>query len=222
MQIIMTFLLGLLVGLLSTIPLGPTSFYVAHNTLLHETRKALTVALGACIVDITYCLVITLGLITLLGPWLKNPTVQIVFSLFLIGYGVRMLVIGRRTVAAGDGPASLRRQSERFEHGHYYVLLGISMTVANPTLFLSWMWTLGILTAHDLLPGSAPNKVLFSIAVGLGSMIWFMSIALFVRSRRHSISREFTRRAGLGTAIVIIGFGLYFIVRAIILLNGVS
>jgi len=235
MQYFVTVLLGMLVGILITVPLGPTSIYVAHRTLNGDTRKAMLVAVGAVLVDVFYSLVITMGLISLIHPYLENPVVQSMFSIFLIGYGINMLFFRRvrkRTVVgekSGDAdvgipgdadlPASRFRLSKSYYGGF---LIGISMTLANPTLFLSWVAVLSFVTAHGLLVDSFVHKLVFSGAVGFGSLMWFLALALFVRSRRHVISETFIHRASSITALVIIGFGVYFTIVIFQQLNGMT
>lgn len=246
MQYIVTVLFGILVGILITVPLGPTAIYVAQRTLAGDTKKGLLVASGAVIVDVFYCLVITMGLISLIRPYLENPFVQSVFSVFLIGYGIRMLVVRGRgrsstgedgnetaVIVPADGsdgdddlPEPVRKldlSRFRLSKSHYGdVLLGISMTLANPTLFLSWVALLSFVTAHGLLVNSIVHKLVFSASVGFGSMMWFVLLALFVRSRRHIISDSFIRRASSITALVIIGFGVYFTIVIFQQLNGAT
>lgn len=232
MQYIVTVVLGILVGILITVPLGPTSIYVAQRTLQGDTRKGMLVAAGAVIVDVFYCLIITLGLIALVNPYLQNAVVQMVFSVFLIGYGVKMLVferkrIGRETEDVVPDDAALAElpvvRSRFFERSHYKgILIGISMTLANPTLFFSWVAVLSFISAHGLLADSVAHKLLFSVSVGIGSMAWFLSLALFVRNRRHVISDGFVRFAASITALVIIGFGVYFTITIFTHLNGAT
>jgi len=229
----------MLVGILITVPLGPTSLYVAHRALNGETRKGVLVAVGAVIVDVFYCLIITMGLISLIRPYLQNPVVQSLFSVFLIGYGVKMLWFrgdrkqkqdddaesGQDDEADVDADEEDQRSLSRFKlsREHYGgVFIGISMTLANPTLFFSWVAVLSFVTAHGLLVDSTLDKLVFSFSVGVGSMLWFMAVALFVRSRRHSISEVFITRASSITALVIIGFGVYFTFKIFQQLNGMT
>ena len=235
MEYIVTMLTGVLVGILITVPLGPTSLYVAHRTLEGETRRGILVAAGAVIVDVFYCLIITMGLISLIHPYLQNPVVQSVFSIFLVGYGVKLLWFRKKQREGEDGvdeedeveeaEEEAERTVSRFRLSkeHYGgVLIGISMTLANPTLFFSWVALLSFVTAHGLLVDSTLHKLLFSGSVGLGSMMWFLALALFVRSRRHIISQNFIHRASFVTALVIIGFGVYFTVVIFQQLNGTT
>ncbi len=213
MQVLMTIITGIVAGILITLPLGPTSLYIAHKALGGESRKGFLVSVGAVLTDVFYCLIITMGLISFLHSYLQNPVVQIVFSVLLIGYGVKMLVFDRKKLAdkAAVGtevapPPRLRKLSEKFGD----VAIGVSMTMANPTLFLSWVAVLSFISAHGLLSDSTWHKVIFSGAVGVGSLAWFVALILFMRSKRHAISDTFMKTASSITALVIIGFGVYF------------
>lgn len=213
MQSLMTIITGIIVGLLITIPLGPTSLYIAQLSLKGEARKGVLVGIGAVATDVFYCLIITMGLISFLHTYLQNPVVQIVFSVFLIGYGGKMLILDRRNIdkekdldAAATPPRPLRKLTEKFGD----VVIGVSMTIANPTLFFSWVAMLSFITAHGLLVERTWHKVLFSLSVGVGSMLWFVALIVFMRNRRHAISDVIMKRASSITALVIIGFGVYF------------
>ena len=226
MKLLLSLLVGTIVGILMTIPLGPTSIYVAQQSMGGQTRKGIHVAMGSVIIDILYCLVITLGLISLIAPWLQNQWVQFGLSLFLIVYGMKMLFFDVKGVASADGSGAAREvqdaaapkqvvgdQSGRpmaSRRRNWGVLLGTVMALSNPTLFVSWTAVLGFLSANALLPNLFWNKIVFSLATGLGSFMWFLGLALFVRRKRHQISPLFVRRAGALTALVIIGFGVYF------------
>lgn len=217
----MSLLVGFAVGIIITIPLGPISIYVAQKTMGGETRKAILVSVGSVIIDILYCLVITLGLMSLVSPYLHNTYVQVGLSCFLILYGLKMLFFDRQSSQHMEGH-TLQRQQEKFELGHYNVLLGMTMALANPALFLSWTAVLGFVTAHGLLASTFWDKVVFSFATGLGSFAWFIGLALFVHRKRHTISPVFIRRTASVTALVIIGFGVYFTYIIFRTLNGAA
>ena len=218
MDLLLSLIVGTVVGILMTIPLGPTSIYVAQRSMGGQTRMGMHVAMGSVIIDIVYCLVITLGLISLVSPLLQNQWVQFGLSIFLIAYGVKMLVVDGKGFASREeaaerkvekaGERKVEKAGERKRN--WGVLIGTAMALSNPTLFLSWTAVLGFLSANDLLPNSILDKVVFSFATGFGSFAWFLGLALFVRSRRHQISPAFIRRAGAVTAFVVIGFGVYF------------
>ena len=219
MHLLISFLVGIVIGLVMTIPLGPTSIYVAQKTMDHETRKGLFVSLGSVIIDILYCLVITLGLMSLVSPFLRNIWVQLGLSLFLILYGVKMLFFDRKAKPHSMGQLEKKVEQVKDTKDTLNVLLGTVMAISNPTLFLSWTAVLSFISAHGLVHDTVWDKVIFSFATGFGSFCWFAGLAVFVRSRRHTMSPKFVGMAGTIAAIVVIGFGVYFSISVFTQLN---
>jgi threonine/homoserine/homoserine lactone efflux protein len=209
MQLLVTLIIGIVIGIIGTLPLGPISIYAAQQTMKGDYIRGLLVCVGSVIVDVIYCLVITMGLISLVYPWMHNEWMQIGLSIFIIGYGLKMLLVDSRRDPKRE-PDALKKQREKFERRHFSVLLGATMALANPTLFISWTAVIGFITSHGLLADSSMDKILFSLAIGAGSMLWFLSLVLFVKKKRHTLSPVFIQRAGALTAIAIIGFGVYF------------
>jgi threonine/homoserine/homoserine lactone efflux protein len=208
MDIVISLLLGMLVGLLFAVPLGPISIFVAQRTMRGQTRDGLRVAAGSVVIDIIYSLIITLGFISLVSQYLQSHYVQLSLSIIMILYGVKMLVYDRKHPRHDADPLSAKPVKNGSNKLKY--LLGTTMALANPTLFLSWTAALSFLSAQRLLSSNFWDKIVFSFSVGLGNLVWFVGLALFVRSKRHVISQRFIERTGDITALVVIGFGGYF------------
>ena len=99
------------------------------------------------------------------------------------------------------------------------IFIGATIAAANPTLFVSWIAVISFASAHGLYLKNVWDKLMFSFAAGLGSLAWFVGLMFFVRSRRHSISPKFMRYVGLITAIVVLGFVVFFTAQVLITLN---
>ena len=214
MNLLFSLLLGIVMGLLFAIPLGPISVFVAQQTMKGQTRDGLRVAAGSVVIDIVYCLIITLGFISLFARYLQDHYVQLSLAIVMIVYGLKMLIYDRRHPKQKPERVPTRRPARNGGSRMKY-LLGTTMALANPTLFLSWTAALSFLTAQGLLASHFWDKIVFSFAVGLGNLVWFLGLALFVRSKRHVISPRFVERTGDVTALVVVGFGLYFTVTII-------
>ncbi len=213
MQLVSSFFIGILVGIIGTIPLGPISIYVAQRAVEGEVSKGVHVGVGSVIVDIVYCLIITLGLMTIVQPYMENTVVQLSLSAIIIVYGLKMLLVDSRKPPKPAPP--IKRTRESLENRHFYVLLGATLALANPTLFFSWTGVIGFLTLHKLVSTHFWENVVLSFAIGGGSLLWFWGLAWLVARKRHSFPKSVIHRAGVVTALVIIGFGVYFSVTIV-------
>lgn len=214
MHLVVSLIVGLITGVFVTLPLGPIAVYVVQRALHGEIKKGISVGLGSVIVDVFYCLLITMGLMSLLSPYLENIIVQLLLSSFVIAYGVKMLVIDRKKAQGGaDGEREARRfmkQRQLLEKKRFNLLLGAMMAIANPSIIISYTAIIGFVTANGLLADHMVDKIIFSLANGAGSLLIFIGLSVFVKNRRHVLPANFAQNAATVAAIAVIGFGMYF------------
>lgn len=221
MHVFYSLFIGLITGVFVTLPLGPIAVYVVQRALNGELKKGIAVGVGSVSVDVIYCLLITLGLMSLLTPYLENVIVQLLLSLFVIAYGVKMLIFDRKKASNGDDDTDGTEDEESngrpfaksrhlLEKKRFNVLLGATMAIANPSIIVSYTAIIGFITANGLLPDHIVDKVIFSVANGVGSLMCFIGLSVFVRNRRHMLPKNFMRHAGTVAAAAIIIFGAYF------------
>ena len=115
MHIAFSLIIGLITGVFVTLPLGPIAVYVVQRALHGEIRKGIAVGVGSVTIDIIYCLLITLGLMSLLSPYLENVIVQLVLSAFVIAYGLKMLVFDRKKYGTKTGEENNGEENNRRE-----------------------------------------------------------------------------------------------------------
>jgi threonine/homoserine/homoserine lactone efflux protein len=214
MHLVVSLIVGLITGVFVTLPLGPIAVYVVQRALQGEIKKGISVGLGSVIVDVFYCMLITMGLMSLLSPYLQNIIVQLLLSSFVIAYGVKMLLVDRKKQkAADDGEREASRfvkQRQLLEKKRFNLLLGAMMAIANPSIIVSYTAIIGFITANGMLADSLLDKIIFALANGAGSLLCFIGLSVFVKNRRHVLPANFAQRAATVAAIAIIGFGVYF------------
>lgn len=196
------FLRGLALGMVAGLPLGPASAAVA-DTAIHKTlSRALGVGLGGALVDLVYCLLVVSGLGVVFE---HSPRLQ---ETFLGVGGVMLIVFGgftatRRPVDLEHPSSSRPIEARTFLR---YVGKGVAISVANPSLVISW-----VLLAGTVLAGLERFEgVLASLGVFIGVMSWFVLLAhLAHRGRIHLGPRAvwIPRVAGF----LLVGYGAFLV-----------
>ena len=212
MELILSLLVGLVVGAFITIPLGPIAVYAIRRALEGEVKRGVMVGVGSVTVDVFYCLLITMGLMSLLDDVLQNIYVQLTLATFVLAYGIKMLVVDRkrRKAEESDDDDETEEQKQRFTRKRYSVILGMTMAIANPSIIISYTAIIGFVFANGWLGPTIAEKVVFSVATGIGSLVCFTAMLFLVRSKRHLVPKNIIRTAGTVAAIAIMGFGIYF------------
>jgi threonine/homoserine/homoserine lactone efflux protein len=174
-EVVVTLLLGLLMGFLGSLPTaGPVGMLVASRALTGRPRSGLHVALGSAVAEATYALVAFWGFAVVLARFPQLVAASRILACILFAAMGLYLVL--RGVAPTVPGVPLDRGGQRS------ALLGFSMTALNPTLLISWGSAAGVAHATGLPPAGQLAAIPFAVGVGCGSLAWF-AILLWLLAR---------------------------------------
>jgi len=223
-------LLGLVAGFFGAIPPGPLNVTIIRHASHARVRQALRVALGGAVVDTAICAFVAVGLGWILEEVATNRWVKGTLALFLLGYGLKIVLFDRRTeeeieAAAPDtgtvndpckpsgsgASASLRdaRDAGLGAAGLHF-LVGILQGAVNPALLVNWTLFVSFAVGHGLLSTAVPSAGAFALGTGCGTFGWFATLVeLTLRVRNHRFG-VWIREATLVAGILLAGFGIYY------------
>jgi arginine exporter protein ArgO len=205
---VLTYLLiGVSIGLLTGVPIGPTNLAVIDAAYRHTMRRAMGVAIGAAFADMIYAGV---G-INAIGPLLiDNPGVPPV--LYFVS-GIILTVYGALTVRAqpispvdAEAPRAPLPSKEMWSG----VTVGLALIFLNPAAIVTWVVVVGPhLAGAEGLEGPAAT-----LGVLLGSFGWFWFVAYLTTHGKRLMGPKaiwITRVVGLALVV----YGLFSIGRAL-------
>jgi len=193
-------LIGLAAGFIGAIPPGPINITVIRKASQGEKLEAIRVALGGAIVDTVICALIGLGFGWLLEIATSGRWVRFAFALFLVAYGLKVLLVDRKREPRNGAPP---RAGVPF-------LVGAIQGAANPALFVNWTLVIGFLVGHRILSAMAASALGFAIGAGAGVFLWLFLLAEMVERLRNHPAGEWIRHAATVAGVLLIGFGLVF------------
>ncbi len=197
-------LVGLFVGLLAAVPVGPINLYVASQALKRDFLHGILAGLTASLLDIAACFIALTGFLELkvsIGTGFR-PVLKVAAAAILILIS-RKLIVDSRTFkipAAGDRvPAATHKPA-----------LGVLLLyVTNPTLYMFWIAVAGTVTAHRIVPHGGWRTAVFSAVCGLGSFSWYLMLVRFVSSRQSRIKPEIFRKLLYYMGLILVAFAIY-------------
>lgn len=203
-----TFLQGVLVGISIAAPVGPVGALCIRTTISHGRLAGLAVGLGAAAADALY------GIIAASGLSLTASIFAWASQLLRIGGGLFLCWLGGRALLAvegkvdvplpGDGAAAMETQS-----GHLIkrFLFTFGLTLANPLTIISFAAIFASMQLRHL-PGKSLQSVCIVSGVFAGSCAWWLLLTLGVGAFRQALKPSATRAIDVGSALVILLFGL--------------
>ncbi len=189
---IASFLEGFLLGLGAAVPLGPINVLIMSNALRHY-GAAVALGSGAMSADITYLLLILLGLF----HFMEDPTIKLIMavagSAFLL-YLAWLIFKGR------NEPIHLQKIEKPRLLSNW--LKGYTLTLLNPYTVIFWLSVSAYIAAKNLDP-------LFTV-LGLLSAIlcWITLMPLAIHKTKHLFSQRVVTLFSVASAAILAFFAL--------------
>ena len=192
-------LIGLGLGFLVALQLGPMSLFLIRSTLRRGWTVGLAVGAGIAVVDALYAAAGATGAAPLLAIEPLRVALGLLGALVLIVLGVRTLHGAFRVRHGLEVPADVAGPRRAF-------LTALAGTASNPTTIASWA---AIFAATSVAGAAetASGAVALVVGVALGSLAWVTLLATVVAVIRRSAGERAMRTADAIAGAGLIGFG---------------
>lgn len=208
------FLMGLFLGVLIAVPIGPANLELIKRALKGRPREAFGVGLGTALSDALLALLVYFGVVPLLFK------IGIVKQFFYAGGGVMLIAVGCVSLYqayANENPLEPPETSAADPFTERYrnlppVSLGFLINTTNPMVVGFWIGFISSALGHRLLGRHAYELLLFSGGVLLGSLAWFAALAALVASGRRYVGRLAYLAVSTVCDATLVAAGAYFLV----------
>jgi len=194
--------LGLLIGFLMCIPVGPINVWVVNTLLKHNFRSAFSIALGGSIMDFVYFMIILMGLSFFTFSPQVSLGLKIVGVLFLFLFGLKEVLSKEQIFEIKE------EDKKKRPHASSFFLLGVLIYTSNPTLIATMSGLAAVIKSWQAFDFNIVNYFLLSLGVGVGSAGWFFFLLKMVERYQNRIPKKFFYHFGRASGALIIIFSL--------------
>jgi L-lysine exporter family protein LysE/ArgO len=199
----MYILIGLVIGCIAAIPLGPINVFIISQTMKRDFFHGFIGGITACVLDTVYCLIAILGLsqvTSLINRWVV--VLKAIATLFLFAIAVRLYLQSKEKRESKAEKAEIKKSARP-------VLAVFLMYISNPTLIAWWLATGTMVTSHYWVADDGVQPYLFALACGLGGALWYFILTRYVSKYHHMFSPRTFQRIFVGMAVILFAFGAY-------------
>jgi threonine/homoserine/homoserine lactone efflux protein len=210
-MIILLVLCAYVMGFLTAIPPGATQFEIARRSLSGYLQSALMVVAGSYTSDTLYgCLALFS-----LSQFIQKPDVVAVFwmcnACLLVGLGYWIFKNSKK-----ENKVAQESRHEGFEGRRAAFLTGFSLAVTNPMMVAWWLFGFHLLRAMGVLrTDDSMHKIIFLAAGSLGIASYLVLLSCFIYRTEKFISHKNIGRVMVTFSIILVGLGIFSIVRGI-------
>lgn len=204
------FFYGIVLGLVSAIPIGAVQVQVV-KTALHGNRKAAySMALGSGTSDFIY------GILTLFGfgTFMMSPGFQILF--YILGASVLLIILSRTIRELRHGGAGMDAALHRKNKRRRGFATGFTMAITNPGIVLWWIVGFKIFLDFGLFSEvTVPLRIAFVLSGAAGLAGYLLVLAMTITRIHRNIPERTFRLMNLALIIVLAAVMLYFIYKVV-------
>lgn len=196
-------ILGLLIGFVMCIPVGPINVWVINTFFKHNFRSAFSIALGGSVMDFTYFMVVLTGLSLFTFTPKMSLTFKIVGVLFLFAFGLKE-VLTKKQVFELDEHAL-----KKIPAASSFFFIGVLIYTSNPTLIATMSGLAAIIKSWHVFDLNFLNYFLLSFGIAVGSAFWFYALLKIVEKYQKKIPESFLLNFSRTSGVLIILFSLF-------------
>lgn len=196
-------IVGIIVGFVMCIPVGPINVWVVNTLIKHNFKSAFSIALGGSLMDFIYFMVILSGLSFIHFSSKTIMILKIVGIVLLFAFGLKELLANTQKFELSE------EQIKKAPHPGSFFLLGIIIYTSNPTLIATLSALAAIIKSWQFFQLEFSNFFFLSIGIAIGSALWFYFLLKIVQKYQNKIPEKsfilFNRLCGF----LIVLFSLY-------------
>ncbi len=195
------FIVGLVVGFFTTLPIGPINIAVMTKGLSGKTGQGLMIGAGSGWMDIVYCAAAMFGISSLNS----NPKIEFIFRIatfgifFLFGIKTTFFTIRETKMSKSEESPGFKR----------YFLLGIVLYLSNPSFIAYWITVAGIIHGYHILAATSYNNLFFSLGTGFGTTGWFFILLGLVEKQKMKLDKALIEKITRGFGIILLLISLF-------------
>lgn len=194
----MAILAGLFLGIAAAVPVGPIGILAVTQRCRYGFRRGYSGALASSGMEILY------SLIAIQAAGFVNAFI-LKYSHLMKFAGTAVLVVvgvGIFRQARTFDPAVLFCEKDKKEL--HPILATILLYVSSPTLPAFWLTAAGLVVAHGWVERGHPSAVLFALACGAGSALWYFILLRLILRTPEKLKAQVFRVIFLVLAILLV------------------
>ncbi|WP_294154067.1 LysE family transporter [uncultured Clostridium sp.] len=199
--------IGFLTGFTASIPLGPSGLESVNRSMSKGFKEGFKVSLGAVTADLSYIVIINLGLFTILSRYRHFQ------SVFWIVSGIILIIFNRLSSNGNPQKDSSKNFLNKYTSNSF--ITGFLITFINPTTPSLWV----ALSTTVLSVWRYHGRIYFLTSVTsmmIGSVTWFGLLNVLVSKGVKKIKADYTKTTSKLLNYFLILLGISFIILGII------
>jgi len=202
LDLLYVIIIGLFVGIITSVPIGAVSLYTIKNTMNHSLLLGIVTGLAASLGDFIYATISVFSI-----NYVEDILNSYQYLIRIVG-GSLILFLSYRIFTTL--PIPFQKKIELKDSANYFKcgITAFFLTITNPMTFFGFVFIFATFSMSSHLLTSISRYVLV-ISIYFGSVLWWMILSLTIKFIKHKITQEFLIHINkiCGSILFILGIG---------------
>jgi len=199
------FLIGIIVGFLMGIPIGPINVWVMKTKITHGRRAASSLGLAGAFMDALTVFFILSGL-----KFFELPK-HLISTFHWLGVFILIFLGLKEALKKLESFSSMINVKSDKPGTNNKFLLGVVLYLSNPSVLITLTGLIAFVKSFELFSMNGSHGVVFSIGTGLGVFLWFLCLIKIVDKLELKLGHKTLFNLNRLCGVVILSLGCYLI-----------
>ncbi len=196
-------IVGMLIGITMSAPVGPVNLIVIRTALNHDVKVAFLAGLGAVFADVMLEGIAAYGIRSVEQLIMDHAT-------FLrIAGGLLLVMLGIKTARTHFSESDLTDGPHSAKFG-----LTFSLSVSNPGLVLGYFAIFSSLSGALALHASSYRVTLMLLGIACGGALWWLLLSTLITRLKTRLGPSMLDRINRWSGVLVAAFGFVLLLRA--------
>lgn len=191
------FLIGILLGWGAAVPIGPVNLEITRRNLRFGTPHGIAMGVGASSADLTYLVLLSLGILILINHPDVLRIIGIGGGLMLGWFGINALRMKDAHAIGGDVSSSIWRNG----------IEGYFITLLNPYTIIFWASVGAQISVTT--NGNQHGTLWLGAGLIAGVMSWIFFLNFLLHFTREKLSQRFISMLNKIGGVILLGFAVF-------------
>jgi threonine/homoserine/homoserine lactone efflux protein len=199
-------MVGLVIGFLMCIPVGPINVLVINTQINKSSSRALAIAFGGSLMDLVYFLIVLSGL--------SFFTFSANVTLYLKLAGIILIfILGLKDFLVKENKKSKKEVKDNAVGIFASFLLGVIIYTSNPALLLTMTGLGAFIKSLDWFEMTKTNIIITSVALSLGSFLWFVVLSRITARFQEKIKNKYLNYFNKTSGVLMMALSIFMSIK---------
>ncbi len=214
LKLLATVLFGIILGFLTSIPVGAVQLEVIKKTINGHKKPAIVTAMGSALSDFLYGMLALFGF----GHYLMHKDFQVLI------YSLGIIVLSYLVYKSYQERKYMLHEESQISYGkRLSFVTGFTIAITNPGMIIWWFVGFKLFADLNMFTEMTPAiKTLFVFSGASGLALYLILEAIILHRFQKSFSEKFLYRANIFLMVILALLISYFTVKLFALILNIS